>query len=103
MLTWTATLFQHREIFKMLIFTAGNVEFEGTISVNQGPKWFRALCNPDGDSPCCFENKCVSKPLESCRCEHCFDVRQQVHAELSTWVPTDPSCTVSKKKIFVRK
>ncbi|RUS70822.1 hypothetical protein EGW08_021414 [Elysia chlorotica] len=55
-------------------------------------KWFRALCNPFGGSPCCEETHCVSRSVEECQCDGCMDLRQQVHAELATWVPVDTDC-----------
>ena len=60
-----------------------------------GLNWFKAMCNPAGPRSCCYSNNtCVSLPVEECRCNGCQDLRQQIHAELSTWVPHDPQCKV---------
>ncbi|XP_059142496.1 uncharacterized protein LOC131930126 [Physella acuta] len=56
--------------------------------------WGRAVCNPSGSTPCCWEKTCVAKSVEHCRCPRCYDMRQQIHAELATWVPDNPRCQV---------
>ncbi|CAG5114602.1 unnamed protein product [Candidula unifasciata] len=70
----------------------GNVMHGAT---NRGITQFRALCDPNGSTPCCFENKCVFKTVEQCRCKNCFDLRQKLHAELSTWIPAEPTCKIT--------
>ncbi|CAL1548449.1 unnamed protein product [Lymnaea stagnalis] len=60
--------------------TCGNVNFPGH-------QWYRAVCNPKGATPCCINGSCVDKPVQECRCPECYDMRQQIHAELATWVP----------------
>ncbi|XP_050390818.2 uncharacterized protein LOC126809976 [Patella vulgata] len=55
---------------------------------------FRALCNPKGPTPCCYDGYCVSKSIEDCKCEECYDLRQRISAESSTWVPSHPGCQV---------
>ncbi|XP_050413278.1 uncharacterized protein LOC126827784 [Patella vulgata] len=53
---------------------------------------FRALCDPKGPTPCCYEGHCVSKSIEDCKCEECYDLRQRLSAESSTWVPSHHGC-----------
>ncbi|XP_067678785.1 uncharacterized protein [Haliotis asinina] len=64
----------------------GNVTHTGSKTA----EWIRALCDPKGTTPCCFNNKCVLKSVEECVCPDCYDMRNQKHAEYSTWVPSDP-------------
>ncbi|BFY99604.1 hypothetical protein BsWGS_02643 [Bradybaena similaris] len=71
----------------------GNVNMVGT--GKRGVIPFRALCDPNGSTPCCFENKCVFKDIEQCRCKGCYDLRQKLHAELSTWIPANQSCKIT--------
>ncbi|GFN89894.1 hypothetical protein PoB_001640000 [Plakobranchus ocellatus] len=77
----------------------GNVSFG---EYTQGDKityrWFRALCNPFGETPCCHQNRCVARPVERCKCRECMDLRQQKHAELSTWIPIDTGCKLIRYK-----
>lgn len=75
------------------LLSAGNLNILSTR--NKAPITFRALCDPNGSTPCCFENKCVFKDVEHCRCQGCYDLRQKIHAELSTWIPANPTCKVS--------
>ncbi|KAK0056230.1 hypothetical protein Bpfe_014317 [Biomphalaria pfeifferi] len=56
--------------------------------------YFRALCEPEGETPCCFNYMCVNKTIEQCQGPWSLDVRQLVQAEFATWVPDDPKCTV---------
>ena len=72
----------------------GNVSFDALEGRMHNLHWFRALCNPDGDTPCCYGNRCVAREIESCRCDDCYDLRQPVNAELAEWVPKDPDCKV---------
>ncbi|XP_055955694.1 uncharacterized protein LOC130012266 [Patella vulgata] len=55
---------------------------------------YRALCDPSGPTPCCYEGYCVSKSVQDCKCEDCFDVRQRIQAESSIWIPSDHRCHV---------
>ncbi|KAL8597832.1 hypothetical protein ACOMHN_061365 [Nucella lapillus] len=54
--------------------------------------WLRALCNPNGATPCCYDLRCTNRSVENCRCPHCLDPRTPVHAELSDWLPARPEC-----------
>ncbi|XP_046561073.1 uncharacterized protein LOC124270098 [Haliotis rubra] len=74
----------------------GNVSYENPKYV----PWIRALCNPLGQTPCCYDNHCEEKPIHECLCPNCIDVRREKHAEFSTWVPSDPQC---KYKTFTAK
>ncbi|XP_046565002.1 uncharacterized protein LOC124273742 [Haliotis rubra] len=65
----------------------GNVTHTGSKTA----EWIRALCDPKGTTPCCFNSKCVLKSVEECVCADCYDMRNQKHAEYSTWIPSDPS------------
>ncbi|XP_050400743.1 uncharacterized protein LOC126817677 [Patella vulgata] len=58
--------------------------------------YFRALCDPYGPKPCCFNNECVDKTTPECRCKNCFDMRQPHHAEYSEWIPYDQRCQLKK-------
>ncbi|XP_048246336.1 uncharacterized protein LOC124123395 [Haliotis rufescens] len=64
----------------------GNVTHNGSKTA----EWIRALCDPKGTTPCCFNNKCAMKSVEECVCPDCYDMRQQKHAEYSTWTPSEP-------------
>ncbi|XP_046578097.1 uncharacterized protein LOC124285862 isoform X2 [Haliotis rubra] len=55
--------------------------------------FFRALCNPRGQTPCCFHNSCQMRSEEECVCKDCFDLRKERYAEYSTWVPSDLRCS----------
>ncbi|GFS06945.1 tRNA(1-methyladenosine) methyltransferase, subunit GCD14 [Elysia marginata] len=60
-----------------------------------GLSWYKALCDPAGPRSCCHSNHtCVSLTVSQCQCDGCQDLRQQIHAELSTWVPHDTHCKV---------
>ncbi|XP_046557438.1 uncharacterized protein LOC124266681 [Haliotis rubra] len=56
--------------------------------------WTRALCNPRGSNPCCYSNKCQMKTTEECVCKNCYDLRPQIHAEYSDWIPDNHRCQV---------
>lgn len=62
---------------------------------------FMALCDPKGQTPCCFEGRCSAMSVDNCTCKsgskNCFDLRHEVMAEISDWHPLDESCRV---KIF---
>ncbi|GFS11179.1 hypothetical protein ElyMa_006665000 [Elysia marginata] len=55
--------------------------------------WFKSICNPKGSTPCCKDDRCEDLPVEECRCLNCFDERQVIYPEFSTWQPEDESCT----------
>ncbi|GFO39942.1 hypothetical protein PoB_006644700 [Plakobranchus ocellatus] len=74
--------------------SCGNVTFEGWSGKMNNLLWFRALCDPDGDTPCCYDNRCEARREDECRCADCFDLRQRIHAELASWIPSDPTCEV---------
>nr|KAI8754528.1 hypothetical protein BgiMline_012994 [Biomphalaria glabrata] len=73
----------------------GNVTFEELNWRMHDLHWFRALCNPDGDTPCCYNNRCVAKDADDCYCDSCYDMRQPIHAELATWSPTTYDCQMA--------
>ncbi|KAH9496847.1 hypothetical protein Btru_010416 [Bulinus truncatus] len=70
----------------------GNVTFDELEGRMYELQWFRALCDPSGDTPCCFNNHCVNKDAEQCKCDLCYDLRHPIHAELATWIPSDSKC-----------
>ncbi|PVD36284.1 hypothetical protein C0Q70_03262 [Pomacea canaliculata] len=53
---------------------------------------FRALCDPNGDTPCCYNNVCANKTQHQCTCTNCYDIRRIIDAEYATWRPSDPTC-----------
>ncbi|XP_071104508.1 uncharacterized protein [Haliotis cracherodii] len=63
-------------------------------NISLSNKWFRALCNPNGPTPCCHGTTCVKKTVDECKCPNCYDHRHSVHAEYSTWEPEDSRCLV---------
>ncbi|ESO88167.1 hypothetical protein LOTGIDRAFT_234721 [Lottia gigantea] len=55
--------------------------------------YIRALCDPEGETPCCFNNMCVGKTVRECRCTGCLDLRRDViHPKYAKWVPHDRRC-----------
>ncbi|XP_067655649.1 uncharacterized protein [Haliotis asinina] len=65
----------------------GNVAYKNVYYV-------RALCNPEGTTPCCYGNRCTNKSPDNCKCPNCYDLRNEIHAEYSTWEPQDSRCQV---------
>ncbi|XP_046574707.1 uncharacterized protein LOC124282730 isoform X1 [Haliotis rubra] len=65
----------------------GNVAYENVY-------YIRALCNPEGATPCCYVNRCRNKSPNGCKCPNCYDLRNEIHAEYSTWEPQDSRCQV---------
>ncbi|KAI8794909.1 hypothetical protein BgiBS90_005285 [Biomphalaria glabrata] len=63
----------------------GNVDLEGN-------PYYRALCEPEGETPCCFSYTCVNKTIDQCQGPWALDVRQVFQAEFATWIPDDPTC-----------
>ncbi|XP_050390823.2 uncharacterized protein LOC126809979 [Patella vulgata] len=84
--TQYARNWQIRESYQRKDGKCGNVNFSGAN--------LRALCDPKGPTPCCYEGYCVSKSIEDCKCEECYDLRQRISAESSTWVPSHHACQV---------
>ncbi|GFN75999.1 myeloid differentiation primary response protein myd88 [Plakobranchus ocellatus] len=54
--------------------------------------WFKAICDPKGRTPCCKNYRCVDLSVEECRCPTCYDERQVIYPEFSTWLPDDERC-----------
>ena len=81
----------------------GNVTFDHHhVNVPRG-QWqndranmFRALCNPHGSTPCCYNNRCVDKSPDQCSCPDCYDIRRKLHADFATYVLDDPACSLTK-------
>ncbi|CAL1545460.1 unnamed protein product, partial [Lymnaea stagnalis] len=73
----------------------GNLSFDELEGRMHDLHWFRALCDPEGDTPCCFHNRCVAMTTDACQCHQCYDLRQQIHAELAEWKPSDPECQMT--------
>ena len=65
-------------------------------NVPYGPgRWVsRANCNPEGTTPCCYDNVCQSKSMVDCQCQGCYDLRREVKAEFADWVPKNTKCKV---------
>ena len=74
----------------------GNVSFDELEGRMNQLHWFRALCDPEGETPCCYENKCVARETRECRCETCYDMRQTIDAEFSEWKPRRADCHVTR-------
>ena len=66
----------------------------GNVNVGTGGMlhFFKGLCDPDGDVPCCYDYHCVNRTKEQCDCDTCQDMRKPIHAEYATWRPDDPAC-----------
>ncbi|XP_067676406.1 uncharacterized protein [Haliotis asinina] len=69
----------------------GNVGYWGV------SHFIRALCSPIGPTPCCFNFRCKNIGVEQCRCSNCWDLRQSIHAEYSTWKTSDPRCSLQNE------
>ena len=74
----------------------GNVTFGPYVSVMHPLLWYRALCDEDGATPCCYNNRCSNRTKEQCDCAECYDMRRTVQAEYATWVPGDPRCRTER-------
>ncbi|XP_055874748.1 uncharacterized protein LOC106072744 [Biomphalaria glabrata] len=59
-----------------------------------GNPYFRALCEPEGETPCCLNYMCVNKTIDQCQGPWALDIRQLIQAEFATWIPDDPNCKV---------
>ncbi|CAG5114980.1 unnamed protein product, partial [Candidula unifasciata] len=70
----------------------------GDVSYDQSPQFrhmsFKAICNPKGETPCCYTHKCINVSETDCRCPTCYDERQSIHAEYAQWKPEDDRCMV---------
>ena len=55
---------------------------------------FRAVCNPHGDTPCCYGNQCVDRTPDQCSCPDCIDVRKKLHADFARFVLEDEACSL---------
>ena len=66
-------------------------------NVAYGPgRWIStANCNPEGATPCCYDNVCQSKSMADCQCQGCYDLRLELKAELADWVPKNKNCKVT--------
>ncbi|XP_070205342.1 uncharacterized protein [Littorina saxatilis] len=71
----------------------GNITFP-----HPNEKW-RAICDPDGPTPCCYKTACVSKPVKDCACDGCYDMRAHIHAEFSAWRTEDARCQPKKMSV----
>ena len=60
---------------------------------------FRALCDMDGPTPCCYKDKCVNKTQDQCSCSSCFDMRRRIHAEYAIWRPVNKQCEPKKLSV----
>ncbi|XP_046583224.1 uncharacterized protein LOC124290510 isoform X3 [Haliotis rubra] len=72
----------------------GNISYFNETAQNRAGHWHRVLCNPRGDNPCCYNNRCVKKAVGQCVCSECYDLRTEVHAEYSKWIPNDDRCQI---------
>ncbi|XP_046346684.2 uncharacterized protein LOC124127333 [Haliotis rufescens] len=74
----------------------------GNQGYSQVSPFIRAMCSPTGTTPCCFNFRCKNVTEDLCRCPNCWDLRQSIHAEYSTWRTGDPRCSpqeTSEKEI----
>ncbi|ESO93877.1 hypothetical protein LOTGIDRAFT_153351 [Lottia gigantea] len=72
----------------------GNVSFPHKTGSKM--QWFRGLCDRKGNTPCCFNNQCVNRSPDQCRCKDCYDMRQQIHAEYSDFISKDQRCQIKQ-------
>ncbi|XP_046562595.1 uncharacterized protein LOC124271486 [Haliotis rubra] len=86
--------------FELTDRRCGNLGYYPWKSKDKMADWTRALCNPRGGNPCCYNNKCQMKTVKECACKNCHDLRPQIHAEYSKWIPRDSRCQV---EIFTPK
>ncbi|XP_070184817.1 uncharacterized protein [Littorina saxatilis] len=61
--------------------------------------WYRALCHPGGPTPCCYDSVCVNSSLHNCSCPRCFDLRDQIEADLATWRAQNEACQPRKMAV----
>ncbi|XP_046545872.1 uncharacterized protein LOC124255968 [Haliotis rubra] len=90
-------IFQHKVLSRLRVSSSASLELPdkrcGNISY-PGDGWFRALCEPRGTTPCCYGNVCQMRTVEDCVCDGCYDLRPQIQAEYSTWIPHDGRCKI---------
>lgn len=55
---------------------------------------FRAVCNPHGDTPCCYGNQCVDRTPDQCACPDCIDIRRKLHANFARYILEDEACSL---------
>ena len=59
-------------------------------STNMASRKFRALCDPAGPTPCCYDNQCVNTTVSQCACAQCVDARtDDLHADFAHYVMSD--------------
>ena len=75
----------------------------GNLPYWKGGFWVqRALCNPKGSTPCCYNNVCQNISKEKCHCKGCYDLRREVHAEIADWIPQNQQCKVLCYYLWVK-
>ena len=77
----------------------GNVTFGPYSPVMHPLLWYRALCDPEGATPCCFRNRCRNRTEGQCVCRDCYDLRQAVQAEHATWRPAGAGCGTERLSV----
>ncbi|XP_046552395.1 uncharacterized protein LOC124262020 [Haliotis rubra] len=70
----------------------GNVSYASDIRAHSVLRYFRAMCDPSGRTPCCKDTMCKAGSPEECLCPTCYDLRRDVHSELASWEPDDVRC-----------
>ncbi|XP_046583244.1 uncharacterized protein LOC124290537 [Haliotis rubra] len=94
--------FLHESLFTGKLFppyegtkkACGNISYLKKGASSKSAIYHRVLCNPRGDNPCCYNNRCLKKQVGQCVCSECIDLRTEVHAEYSKWVPNDDRCQI---------
>ncbi|KAK7092473.1 hypothetical protein V1264_008211 [Littorina saxatilis] len=61
--------------------------------------WYRGLCHPGGPTPCCNNSVCVNSSPHNCSCPRCFDLRDQIEADLATWRAQNEACQPRKMAV----
>ncbi|XP_076448488.1 uncharacterized protein LOC143285145 [Babylonia areolata] len=61
--------------------------------------WFRAMCDTEGDKPCCYHNRCTNRSMDQCVCPECYDMRNPLHAEYARWRPSNQLCQVDEMSV----
>ena len=60
---------------------------------------FRALCDAEGPTPCCYNGTCVNRTQDQCVCADCLDMRSRIEAEHATWLPAQAQCRRRKLSV----
>ncbi|XP_064597723.1 uncharacterized protein LOC135464156 [Liolophura sinensis] len=68
----------------------------GNVTFGEGLNFFRAVCDPFLSTPCCFQGTCKSISEELCMCPECYDLRQNMHGEMSEWIGSRTDCQLKK-------